>query len=331
MSQTNILLESGTNELEIVEFYIDHADGYRASYGVNVAKVVEIIRRQPITSMPEMRHPAIIGAFPHRNNKVVPLIDLGKFLEIGSIESPDAKIIVTEFNNLVNAFMVSGVNRIHRLSWTEVEAPGNFLANASKSSVVGVVRLEERVVFLLDLEAIVAELEPSMAIRFEGSLDDSRRDGERIYNILHADDSYSIRTLVMDLFRKEGRFNVRQEVNGQKAWDYLCQLRSQCETEGRPITDFVQGVITDIEMPFMDGLNLCKRIKEDPVLKALPVAVFSSMINEPLARKCESVGADAQFAKPELRVLSDKMLELITGNRTAAITDEHAQEAVEAQ
>ncbi len=311
MSQTNILLESGTNELEIVEFFIDHPDGYRAHYGVNVAKVVEIIRRQPITSMPEMRHPAICGAFHHRNDRVVPLIDLGKFLEIGAIESPDAKTIVTEFNNLFSAFLVSGVDRIHRLSWTEVEAPGNFLQNASKSSVVGVVRLENRVVFLLDLEAIVAELEPSMAIRFEGSI--SKESEGKVYNILHADDSHSIRALVLDLFRKEGRFNVRQVENGQKAWDYLCALRTKCEEEGKDITEFVQGVISDIEMPFMDGLNLCKRIKEDPILKKLPVAIFSSMINEPLAKKCESVGADAQFAKPDLRILSDRMLQLILG------------------
>ncbi|MBQ9405506.1 MAG: chemotaxis protein CheV [Desulfovibrio sp.] len=312
MSQTNILLESGTNELEIVEFFIDHPDGYRAHYGVNVAKVVEIIRRQPITSMPEMRHSAICGAFHHRNDRVVPLIDLGKFLEIGPIESPDAKTIVTEFNNLFSAFLVSGVDRIHRLSWTEVEAPGNFLQNASKSSVVGVVRLENRVVFLLDLEAIVAELEPSMAIRFEGSISNATEG--RIYNILHADDSHSIRQLVLDLFKKEGRFQVRQVENGQKAWDFLCSLRTKCEEEGKDITEYLQGVISDIEMPFMDGLNLCRRIKEDPVLKKLPVAIFSSMINEPLAKKCESVGADAQFAKPDLRILSDRMLQLILGD-----------------
>ena len=310
MSQTNILLESCTNELEIVEFFIDHADGYRAHYGVNVAKVVEIIRRQQITSMPEMRHPAICGAFQHRNDHVIPLIDLGKFLEIGPIESADAKTIVTEFNHIFTAFLVSGVNRIHRLSWTDVEAPGNLIQNASKSSVVGVVRLENRVVFLLDREAIVAELEPSMAVSFEGTIRATAQ-GERVYNILHADDSHSIRALVFDLFKKEGRFNVKQVDNGQKAWDCLCELRRRCEEEGKTIVDFLQGVITDIEMPFMDGLNLCKRIKEDPILRELPVAVFSSMINEPLAKKCVSVGADAQFAKPDLRILSDRMLELI--------------------
>ncbi len=314
MSLTNILLETGTNELEIVEFYIDDADGYRAHYGVNVAKVVEIIRRPKITSMPEMRHPSVCGAFQHRNERVIPLIDLGKFLEIGPLDTPDAKTIVTEFNHIFTAFLVSGVNRIHRLSWTDVEPPGEFLLTAAKSSMVGVIRLEERVLFLLDLEATVAELEPSMAIRFTGTIT-GNPEGSRVYDILHADDSHSIRALVLDLFKKEGRFNVTQVENGQRAWDHLCELRSRCEEEGKDITEFLQGVITDIEMPFMDGLNLCKRIKEDPVLKKLPVAVFSSMINKPLAKKCESVGADAQFAKPDLRMLSDSMLQLIKGEK----------------
>lgn len=312
MSQTNILLESGTNELEIVEFYVDQ-DGYQAHYGINVAKVVEIIRCQPVTSMPEMRHPAIRGAFSHRNGRIVPLIDMAQFLGADGVNNEDAKVIVTEFNTVFTAFLVSGVNRIYRLSWTEVEAPGNFLQNVSRSSVVGVVRLEDRVVFLLDLEAIVAELEPSMAICYEGTMPEVHED--KTYTILHVDDSHSIRNLVKDLFTREGNFVVQQRVNGQEAWDYLLELKKRCESEGKVITDFVQGIISDIEMPFMDGLNLCKRIKEDEILKKLPVAIFSSMINEPLAKKCESVGADAQFAKPDMRILSDKMLEMISSGQ----------------
>ena len=153
MAQTNILLETGTNELEIVEFYVNQ-DGYEAHYGLNVAKVVEIGRRQTVTAMPEMRHKALLGAFPHRNGRIVPLIDMAQFLGSGPITNEDAKVIVTEFNTVCTGFLVSGVNRIYRLSWTDVEAPGNFLQNVSRSSVTGVVRLEERVIFLLDLEAI---------------------------------------------------------------------------------------------------------------------------------------------------------------------------------
>lgn len=313
MSQTNILLEAGTNELEIVEFYVNQ-DGYEAHYGINVAKVVEIIRRQIVTAMPEMRHKALLGAFSHRNGRIVPLIDMAVFLGYGSTTNDDAKVIVTEFNTVFTAFLVSGVTRIYRLSWTEVEAPGNFLQNVSRSSVVGVVRLEDRVVFLLDVEAIVAELYPAMAITFEGEMPKELPPADQVYHILHADDSRSIRSLVLGLFEKEGRFKVEQRANGQEAWDYLRELRDRCEAENKTITDYVQGVITDIEMPFMDGLNLCKRIKEDVTLRKLPVAIFSSMINDALAKKCQSVGANAQFAKPDLKALSDKMYEMIASH-----------------
>ena len=308
MAQTNILLETGTNELEIVEFYVNQ-DGYEAHYGLNVAKVVEIGRRQPVTAMPEMRHKALLGAFLHRNGRIVPLIDMARFLGSAPITNEDAKVIVTEFNGVCTGFLVSGVNRIYRLSWTDVEAPGQFLQNMSRSSVTGVVRLEERVIFLLDLEAIVAELHPAMALRFDAA-DMDASDG-KTYTILHVDDSSSIRSLLLDLLNKEGRFKVEQRVNGQEAWDYLQAVRNRCEAENRPISDFLQGIITDIEMPAMDGLALCKRIKEDPILKKLPVAIFSSMINESLARKCVLVGADAQYTKPDLKALSVKLHELI--------------------
>lgn len=309
MAQTNILLETGTNELEIVEFYVNQ-DGYEAHYGLNVAKVVEIGRRQPVTAMPEMRHKALLGAFLHRNGRIVPLIDMACFLGNAPITNEDAKVIVTEFNGVCTGFLVSGVNRIYRLSWTDVEAPGQSLQNMSRSSVTGVVRLEERVIFLLDLEAIVAELHPAMALRFDAS-DMAAPDG-KTYKILHVDDSSSIRSLLLDLLNKEGRFKVEQRVNGQEAWDYLQSVRNRCEAENRPVSDFLQGIITDIEMPAMDGLALCKRIKEDPVLKKLPVAIFSSMINDSLARKCALVGADAQYTKPDLKALSKKLYELIT-------------------
>ena len=327
MSQTNILLESGTNELEIVEFYVNQ-NGYQAHYGINVAKVVEIIRPQTVTAMPEMRHPAIKGAFSHRNGRIVPLIDMAQFLGYESVSAEaDSKVIVTEFNHVFTAFLVSGVNRIYRLSWTSVEAPGTFLQDMSRSSVVGVVRLEERVVFLLDLEAVVGELEPSMAITFSQSSQPEEEKKNIHYTVLQVDDSHSIRELVRKLFEKDGIFTVIQKVNGRDAWDYLEEIRDKSENEGKDITEYIQGVITDIEMPFMDGLNLCKRIKEDPILKKLPVAIFSSMINEPLARKCQTVGADAQFAKPDLRSLSDKMVEMI-GNSEMWIASVDKQQVI---
>lgn len=310
MSQTNILLEAGTNEVEIVEFYIDE-EGYRGHYGVNVAKVVEIIRMQPVTSLPHMAHPSVLGAFRHRDGKIVPLIDLAAYLnKIPAPQQEEPKLIVTEFNSVTTAFKVSGVNRIHRMSWEAVEAPGQFIQSVSDNSVTGVVHIDDRVVFLLDMEKIVGDMNKELSLTLEGKLVSTRAEGHT-YKILHADDSGSIRNLVHTLLTESGRFTLVQFPNGQEAWEHLLQIKGQAEREGRPLDSYIDGVITDIEMPRMDGLSLCRSIKEDPALKQIPVALFSSLISDRLKHKGLSVGADAQFAKPDLYNISQKMLELI--------------------
>ncbi|MDR2669510.1 MAG: chemotaxis protein [Desulfovibrio sp.] len=313
MSQTNILLESGTNELEIVEFYIDEPD-YRGHYGINVAKVVEIIRTQPATSMPQMRHPSVMGAFPHRDGKVVALVDLAVYLGKTRPASSEAKIIVTELNGIVTAFLVSGVNRIHRLSWKDVEEPGVFLQNMSHYSITGVVRLENRVVFLLDIEHVVADIDPSLAMQLTSAQGAAFADGTTAV-VLHADDSASIRNLVKRLLEKSGSFKIIQAVSGEDAWKILESMKKQAAADGKSVGDILQAVITDIEMPRMDGLALCRKIKEDPELKHLPVALFSSIISHTLQHKGASVGADAQFTKPDLKNLSEKLAELIAASR----------------
>lgn len=320
MSQTNILLDAGTNELEVVEFYLDE-EGYRGHYGVNVAKVLEIIREQPVTTMPQMRHPAVLGAFPHRDGRVVPLVDLALYLGKKREATQEPKIIVTEFNNIITGFLVSGVNRIHRLSWQEVEAPGSFLQNMSRNAITGVVRLEGRVVFILDMEAIVGELDPALAIRLDGSLRDATGAGT-VYTVLHADDSGNVRNLVKRLMEESGRFKIIQTSNGEEAWNVLTKFRREEDNGGPKVKDRVQAVITDIEMPQMDGLTLCRKIKEDNTLKFLPVALFSSLVTDRLEHKGESVGVDAQFAKPDLQVLSEKVLELITTGKAKSVLEE---------
>ena len=323
MSQTQILLEVGTNELELVEFYIDEADGYRGYYGINVSKVVEISRSQPITAMPQMPHPSVLGAFPFRDGRTLPLNDISKFLNKGGVVSEDPRIIITEFNKTHTAFLVSGVTRIHRISWKQVEAPTPLLLEISGGSITAVVRLEGRVVFVLDAEAIVAAMNPALSVRMDDREDTAM---ERKYHIIHADDSVSIRHLVFDLLKKEGRFEVTQANDGEEAWNMLLEYKKEAEEKNIPVTDIVQGIISDIEMPNLDGLTLCRFIKEDAILRTIPVAMFSSLISTSLARKCESVGADAQFAKPDLQAISDKMFELIEA-RPAPGSAAHHQNA----
>ena len=315
MKHTDILLEAGTNEVEIVEFYLDEdddktADEYRGYYAVNVAKVLEIIQMPKVTELPEVHHPSVLGAFNLRN-EIIPLVDLSCWLDKQARNISTAKVIVTEFNNVTTAFMVSGVTRIHRISWESVEPPTAYMASLCKDSVNGVVKLEGRIIFLLDLEKIVADLNPELSLKLDASVDWS---GNPSYRALIADDSAMIRGMIKDQLEL-ANFVVEVHNNGRNAWERLLLLKKKSEEEGKPINDYVQIIISDIEMPGMDGHHLTKRIKEDNILKRLPVMLFSSLITDKLRHKGDSVGADEQISKPEITTVAKRALELIDRSR----------------
>ncbi|MEF3698649.1 chemotaxis protein [Desulfolutivibrio sp.] len=315
MSQTNILLEAGTNELEIVEFFIDEVVGadddgrprvYKGYYGVNVAKVLEIIRLPRVTEMPEVSHPSVLGAFNLRSH-IIPLVDLSVWLGKIRAQTESPKVIVTEFNNVTTSFLVTGVTRIHRMSWEAVEPPNRYVSSLSGDCITGVVKLEDRIVFLLDLEKIVADLNPNLGLKLDMSIEWNA--GAR-YRALIADDSVLIREMLKDLLNK-ANFDVEAVNNGRACWELLLRLKDLAARDGRPLTDYVQVVVADIEMPAMDGHNLTKRIKEDPSLKELPVILFSSLITDKLRHKGEAVGADDQISKPDVGQLALRAKNLI--------------------
>lgn len=310
MSQTNILLESGTNELEIVEFFLDEVgpdgEAYQGYYGVNVAKVLEIIRMPKITEMPEVNHPSVLGAFNQRSH-IIPLVDLSMWLGKQRSQQEDPKVVVTEFNQVTTAFMVSGVTRIHRISWEEVEPPNAYVAALSNNSITGVVKLEGRIVFILDLEKIVADLNPALGLRLDDTIEWTTEGG---YKALVADDSSLVREMLKDLMTKAG-FLVETVNNGREAWDRLENIRDRAQEEGRPIWDYVNVLVSDIEMPSMDGHNLTVRVRKDSALKDLPVILFSSLITDKLRHKGVAVGADEQVSKPEVSKLALRAKELI--------------------
>jgi two-component system chemotaxis response regulator CheV len=314
MSQTNILLESGTNELEIVEFFIDEEveDGgtYRSYFGVNVAKVLEIIRKPKVTEMPGTPHPAVKGTFNLRS-RIIPLIDLSVWLNKTMVNTDSPKVIVSEFNNITNAFLVSGVTRIHRLSWEQVEPPSGYVASFSSDSFTGVVKFEDRIVLLLDMEKIIWDLNPALAMREDQEAEARVESSDEIpYRALVVDDSTSIRKLIVGTLTRDG-YEVQQDINGQKAWERLLSLKKQSQDSGEDVLSLVNLVVSDIEMPAMDGHNLCKRIKDDPILRDIPVILFSSLINEKLFHKGEAVGADDQITKPEIGILTQRAKALI--------------------
>ncbi len=314
MSQSRILLESGTNELEIVEFFLDEqmADGtvYRGYYGINVAKVLEIIRVPHITSLPDVNHVCVKGAFNLRSH-IIPLVDLSVWLDKEPAEVEQPKVIVTEFNDINTAFIVSGVNRIHRISWEEVEPPNQYVAKLTESTVTGVVRLEDRIIFLLDLERIVADLNPTLGLQFNEEYD---WESSNSYHAIIADDSQLIREMLRGLLEK-ANFSVESFTNGSDAWARLYGVRQKALEEKNSAFKYVQVVVSDIEMPSMDGHSLCKRIKDDTVLKDIPVILFSSLITDRLRHKGEAVGADEQMSKPVASQLAHRAYEIIEDYR----------------
>ncbi len=295
---TNILLETGTNELEIVEFYIEKAQGVKEYYGINVIKVQEIIRYPEVTKIPARPHPCFLGLIRLRE-EVIPLLDLGIYLYNTPLDS-SGKVIVTEFNRMKVAFLVSGLTRIHRISWENVSPPVDIDYEGKTPCITGVVKFDSRIIFTLDVEKIVAEMVPIFLE--EGII--THEQAQKKYKVLIADDSPTVRNMLIDHLKG---FDIHTAKNGKEAWEYLVNLK---QGEGDILTR-CNLVITDIEMPQMDGFTLTKKIKEDPVLNKIPVILFSSVITDTIRHKGQSVGADDQISKPELVELAKRALQLI--------------------
>jgi len=312
MSETNILLESGTNELEIVEFYLDESrekGDYRGYYGINVAKVLEIIQMPELTEMPEAAHRSVLGAFNLRN-EIIPLIDLADWLGKKRPQCEVPKVIVTEFNRTKSAFLVSGVTRIHRIGWGEVEAPTNYVSSLTVNSITGVVKFTNRIIFILDMEKICTELNPNAIPPMDTEISIAQAIASRNARILLADDSSVARKMIAKILTDSG-FLVHTEDSGERAWNYLLLAKDKAAKAGKALTEYVDMVVSDIEMPSMDGHTLTRHIKEDPVLRHLPVVLCSSIITDTLHHKGIAVGADDQVSKAELNELPGRAFKLL--------------------
>jgi two-component system chemotaxis response regulator CheV len=286
--KSHILLESGTNELEIVEFLIANN-----RFAINVLKVREIVNPIPITKIPHS-HPYIEGIIELRG-EVLPVVDLAKVLRFPPSEHPERdKFIVAEFNQLKVVFHVHNVTRIHRISWKQIEKPSQIYQGL-EAEIIGVVKLEGQMILLLDFEKIIADINPDLGVNAQQMKKLGNRERSQ-KKIVIAEDSPLLRRLLQDTLAEAGYVLVELFENGEEALRYL---QSIVDT-GKDIADEVQLVITDIEMPQMDGHHLTKRIREDDKLKKLPVIIFSSLITDDLRHKGEKVGATAQVSKPEI-------------------------------
>ncbi len=283
---TKILLENGTNELEVLEFILDNH-----SYGINVAKIREIIPYAEVTPVPNA-HPSIEGIFMPRDTMIT-AIDLKNCLQRGKSE-PGGLFIITNFNKLDIAFHVDQVVGIHRVSWKDIIKPGATISTTEDGISTGIIKINDKLIIILDFEKIVTDINPETGLK---TLDVSTL-GDRPRNrvpILIAEDSMLLNKLIVDSLHKAGYTNVTHTENGQEAYDFIMK----CKTEGT-LDDFVQCVITDIEMPLMDGHRLTKLLRDDDTFKNVPIVIFSSLINDEMRRKGEALGANAQLSKPEI-------------------------------
>lgn len=283
---TKILLENGTNELEVLEFKLDGN-----AYGINVAKIKEIINYMEVTPVPNA-HPSIEGIFMPRD-VMITAIDLKNCLQRG-VSKPGGLFIITNFNKLDVAFHVDSVVGIHRVSWKEIIKPDSTVSSAEEGISTGIIKLDGRLIIILDFEKIMTDINPETGLKMT-DIDELGERGRYDVPILIAEDSPLLNKLIVDSLHKAGYTNLIHTENGQQAYDVI----QECKREGT-LQEHVQCIITDIEMPLMDGHRLTKLVKEDDDTKHIPVVIFSSLVNDEMKRKGEALGADAQLSKPEI-------------------------------
>ena len=283
---TKILLENGTNELEILEFTLG-----KNSYGINVAKIREIIPYQTVTPVPNS-HPSIEGIFMPRETMIT-AISLKNALQMGDSDE-EGLFIITNFNKLDVAFHVDKVKGIHRISWVDIIKPDATINSETDGISTGVVKFDDRLVIILDFEKIVADISPETGLKVQEIEQMTERQRSDV-PIVIAEDSHLLNKLINDSLSAAGYINVKRTEDGLEAWEYI----QKAKEEGK-LDEKVKLVITDIEMPKMDGHRLIKMIRSDDALKDVPVVVFSSLVNEEMRIKGEQLGANAQLSKPEI-------------------------------
>ncbi|MBP1934676.1 two-component system chemotaxis response regulator CheV [Ammoniphilus resinae] len=295
-----ILLESGTNELEVLELGI----GKDQCLGVNVAKVREITAASSVTKIPHS-HPYLEGIIQLRN-EVLPVVHLGRALGIPTeLKEGEGIFVITEFNQTKVIFHVEWVNQIHRISWGAIEKVTGMMEQTA-SSVVGVIKFEDKMILLVDYEKILTDINPDIGVSLKRAERVGNKAERNKKGILIAEDSPMLRMLISETLNTAGYTQLKIFDNGKELWDFLNDGYQE-----EQLFHHYHLVITDIEMPQMDGLHLTKRVKEHPDLKQLPVVIFSSLVSDALKHKGDIVGADAQVGKPQIDTLVETLDRLI--------------------
>jgi len=270
-------LKVGSNEMELVDFRIlkqEEDKVYEGIYGINVSKVREIIRVPFLTELPGT--PEFIEGIFDLREVVIPVVNLAKWMGITEPEDArkNARVIITEFNNVLIGFIVHEAKRIRRISWSDIE-PANFMSSASgldSNKITGVTKIEnDNVLLILDLESVVQDLG-----LYEPETETAPTEIETFSGLaLVLDDSATARKIVKDALQKMG-FNVIEAMDGEEGLRKLDELYG---TYGEGITDTLKIIISDVEMPKMDGFHFAAKVKEDERFKTIPI-VFNSSISD---------------------------------------------------
>ena len=291
-TKNEILLESGTNEFELIEFILR-----KRSYGINVAKIREVIEKPDEIYPVPKTHPCMQGVTNIRD-EIISIINLKNFLNMEKEDdTAKEKVIITEFNNLKMGFIVDSVTRIYRLSWENVTAP-DLSVSGGNAYITSIVKLDKKIILMLDFEKIVMEINQFNDLKEAPNI---KRDESRSnYHIVIAEDSTTIRNMMKKNLSEAG-YRLTDFSNGKEAYDYVIENK-----------DKIDLLITDIEMPQMDGYSLTKQIKSNRMYSHIPVVIFSSLISPDIRKKGDAVGADAQITKPELAYLLEIVDEIIS-------------------
>ncbi|EGA68681.1 chemotaxis signal transduction protein [Vibrio sinaloensis DSM 21326] len=309
VSSSTILTESGTNELEIIEFHLvkEMPDGSKKTcyYGINVAKVREVIQVPETTDYPNAQ-PHMIGVFSSRDI-LTPLVDLAGWLGVKTSKDLARKfVIVTDFNNMTNGFLIDSISRIHRISWNDVESPSQFLEAGEQDCVVAVVRKDGNLIMILDFEKIIADINPELSMeKYDVTADRSVDLNQRMVTkrnaktVMVVDDSAFIRSLIQDTLSSAG-YNIIACKDGGEAHEKLVSLIEVAKEEGLPVSELIDAVVTDVEMPRMDGMHLVKRLRDTEAYATMPIVMFSSLMSEDNRAKALALGANDTITKPEI-------------------------------
>ena len=308
-ASSTILTESGTNELEIIEFHlVKHLpDGSTKTcyYGINVAKVREVIQVPETTDYPNAQ-PHMVGVFSSRDI-LTPLVDLGGWLGLTTSKDMAKKfVIVTDFNRMTNGFLIDSISRIHRISWNDVESPSQFLEAGEQDCVVAVVRKDKNLIMILDFEKIIADINPELSMeKYDVTVDKSVDLNQRMITkrnaktVIVVDDSAFIRGLIQDTLTSAG-YNVIACKDGGEGHDKLMEIAETAKEENLPTNELVNAVVTDVEMPRMDGMHLLKRLRESEAYCNTPIIMFSSLMSDDNRAKALALGANDTITKPEI-------------------------------